>query len=135
MPKGSDIVSAAVGVGAALAVDHLVGRRLPRRRVMLQAAGLTAAAVIYPAARARRTVSLPVVRELGALTGFGALSSAAARNPDTASAARWLAAGWTAHAAFDFAHDGGEHSLIPAWYPALCAGYDLATAAKLLLGA
>ena len=132
MLRGRDIVSASVGISAALAVDHVIDRRLPGKRVMLQAAGLTAAAVIYPAARRRRTASLAMLRELSALAGFGALSSAAARNPDTAAAAKWLAAGWTAHAAFDFAHDGGEHSLIPAWYPALCAGYDLATAAKLL---
>jgi hypothetical protein len=132
MSKGRDILGATLGVGAALAVDHIIGRRLPSKRVMLQAAGLTAAAVIYPAARTRRTASLAVLRELGALAGFGALSSAAARNPDTSAAARWLAAGWTAHAGFDFAHNGGEHSLIPVWYPALCAGYDLATAAKLL---
>ena len=132
MTKGQGIFSAAVGVGAALAVDHLIGRRGPSQRLVLQAAGLTAAAVIYPAARTQRSACLSVFRELAALAGFGALSTAATRNPDTASAARWLAAGWTAHAAFDFGHDGGDESLIPAWYPALCAGYDLATAAKLL---
>ena len=132
MTNARNIFSAGIGMGAALAVDSLVSRRGGGQRVVLQAAGLTTAALIYPAARTQRSVSLAMLRELAALAGFGVLSAAAAGNRDTASAARWLAAGWTAHAAFDFAHDGGEGSLIPAWYPALCAGYDLATAAKLL---
>ena len=132
MLKARDIVSLTVGLGLALAVDRAISRRAHSQRVGLQAAGLATAAVIYPAARVRRSASGALLRELAALGGFGALSNAAARNPDTASAAKWLAAGWAAHAAFDFAHDGGEDSLIPEWYPALCAGYDLATAARLL---
>ena len=132
MLKLRDIVSLTVGLGLALAVDQAISRRAYGQRLTLQAGGLALAAVIYPAARARRSASLALLRELAALGGFGALSAAAVRNPETGSAAKWLAAGWAAHAAFDFAHDGGEGSLIPEWYPALCAGYDLATAARLL---
>jgi hypothetical protein len=38
--------------------------------------------------------------------------------------------GWAAHAIFD-ALVGDEHGRLPRWYPALCAGYDLAFGAAL----
>jgi hypothetical protein len=41
------------------------------------------------------------------------------------------AAAWVGHAVFDRVHERGEASLLPDWYPALCAGYDLGMAAML----
>ena len=43
-----------------------------------------------------------------------------------------IAAGWVAHAAFDHVHHAGPGGRLPKWYPALCAGYDIAFAAMLL---
>ena len=72
-----------------------------------------------------------LVREAVALVGFTALTAIAARSGNAAGA-RLLAAGWAGHAVFDLAHDPGRHSRIPEWYPALCAGYDVGVAARLL---
>jgi hypothetical protein len=42
-----------------------------------------------------------------------------------------VAAGWLAHAGFDAAFVPHDGSRIPAWYPAMCAGYDVALAGRL----
>jgi hypothetical protein len=122
-----------LGIGAALAglSDLAVTRFAAQRRVPLFAVGLVAAAAVYPLFRSSRPRSAPVVRELAALLAFGALGTAVVRGR-TSNAARVVAAGWAAHALFDLVHDGGQHSRIPGWYPAFCAGYDLGVAAILL---
>ena len=97
----------------------------------MQAVGLPGAAAVYPLARSNRDASAHVVREGLALIGFAALTAVAARN-EASLGARLLAAGWVGHAVFDLVHDGGPHSRIPPWYPALCAGYDVGVAARLL---
>jgi hypothetical protein len=124
---------ASLGVGAALAglSDLAVTRFAARRRVPLFAVGLVAAAAIYPLFRSSRPRSAPVVRELAALLAFGAVGTAAVRGRSP-NAGRVVAAGWAAHALFDMVHDAGQHSRIPGWYPAFCAGYDLGVAAILL---
>jgi len=43
---------------------------------------------------------------------------------------RVLAAGWLSHAVFDMVHHRNSGSLLPRWYPALCAGFDVAVAAR-----
>ncbi|MFC5727555.1 MULTISPECIES: hypothetical protein [Nocardioides] len=42
------------------------------------------------------------------------------------------ASGWLAHAVFDLTHEPGSGSLFPAWYPAVCAGFDVGVAWDLL---
>jgi hypothetical protein len=151
---------AAAGWAGALLVDG-AARRSPGARVALHAAGLVAAAAIYPLARvgagrgrpavAGRVAAAPpgvprsagstrgpavdghVVREAAALVLFGAASATAARRSG-AGGRRLLAAGWIAHAVFDAAHETGPDSRIPRWYPAFCAGYDGGTAVQLLRG-
>ena len=100
---------------------------------MALAAGMVAAAAIYPIARSRRPLGAPLARELAGLVATGAIASMAARSTQSR-ARRLVAAGWAAHAAFDMVHDRGEDSRIPSWYPAMCAGYDLAIAARLVAG-
>jgi hypothetical protein len=122
-----------LGIGAALAglSDLAVTRFAAARRIPLFAVGLVVAAAIYPLFRSGRPRSAPVVRELAALLAFGAVGAAAARSTSS-NTARVVGAGWAAHALFDLVHDGGQHSRIPDWYPAMCAGYDLGVAAILL---
>ena len=129
--KPGNVLSAALGLAAALTADVAASRRAPQHRFAMQAAGLPVAAVVYPVARSKRDVSAHVVREAVALIGFGALTALAARD-DAVRGARLLAAGWVGHAVFDLLHDGGPHSRIPDWYPGLCAGYDVGVAARLL---
>ena len=46
--------------------------------------------------------------------------------------AQVLGAGWIAHAGFDAVFTPHDASRIPSWYPAMCAGYDVALGARLL---
>jgi hypothetical protein len=100
-------------------------RRLPaEQRVTLYAAGLAIAAAIYPAARRRWRLDRSSAGEILGVIGYGTASAFATRRPRPW-ATRLLAAGWASHALFDAAHGHDEGSRLPAWYPALCAGYDL----------
>jgi phage shock protein PspC (stress-responsive transcriptional regulator) len=128
---GRDVAGVVAGAALAVGVDRLTLRLAPAHRVVLTAAGLAVAAAIYPAARTRRPFDAHHVRVVGALGAYSAFVVAATRR-DPAARRRLVAAGWASHAAFDAVHDSGEHSLIPAWYPAVCAGYDLATAGRLI---
>ena len=124
-------VSAAIGALAGVATDLLAENRSPKHRAMLFAGGLVAAAAIYPLARHQRSMGAPLMREIAGLVASGAILSAAARATPN-QARNVVAAGWAAHAAFDLVHDSGSDSLIPSWYPAMCAGYDLAVAGRLV---
>jgi hypothetical protein len=132
--KTSDKI--ALGVGAALAVATDVGSRRVTPESMAvpaAAAGLVTAAAIYPAARAGRDAGAAVVvREAVALAATGAVLVAALARRSSVTARRAVAAGWLAHAAFDNLHDRGPTSRLPAWYPAACAGYDIAIAGLIL---
>lgn len=132
------LAALAIGAVSGWAVDELARRRLPTRRGDLAAAGLVTAAVIYPAARRGHRGSRPAVHELGGVLAAAALGGAArARGKDRPDALRYrelVAAGWVAHALFDAVHHAGPGGRLPRWYPALCAGYDVAQAAALLRG-
>jgi hypothetical protein len=124
-------VSAAIGALAGIGTDLLAENGPPKRRAMILAGGLVAAAAIYPLARRKRSMGAPLAREIAGLVASGAILSAAARATPK-QARNVVAAGWAAHAAFDLVHDSGSDSLIPSWYPAMCAGYDLAVAGRLV---
>ena len=105
---------------------------MPRYRSAGSALGLAIAAAIYPLARGRWAAGAAPAREIAALLAFSALAASVARGDANLRTRGALAAGWSAHAAFDMLHDSGDDSRIPAWYPALCAGYDLGVAGCLL---
>lgn len=126
-----DVAAVAVGAASALAVENLSRKLLPGARTELGAAGLVVAAVIYPAARNSSRFSLASARELGGVVAATALV-AKSRGRGARTARAMVAAGWAAHALFDHHHDTGPGGRLPRWYPALCAGYDLAFAGALL---
>jgi hypothetical protein len=124
-----DVVAGAVGAAAAIAVDRAVDQTMPSFRTESAAAGLITAAVIYPLARRRGFGNLGEKAVLALATGI-VVAAAAKPNRRT----ELIAAGWIAHAAFDGAfRPNREVSRIPGWYPAMCAGYDVALGARLLL--
>src|SRR5690348_1226479 len=95
-------VTALVG-GAALGwVGAESVRRLGGRGSVLGAgAALVTAAVIYPAARRDRSLS-PALAVEGAVVAATTGLAVAAATTDVTRGRRWLAAGWAAHALFDF---------------------------------
>ena len=127
----NNAVSAAIGAVAGIGTDVATEKWAQRHRAMALAGGLVAAAAIYPLARRERSMGAPLGREIAGLVASGAILSAATRATPT-QARNVVAAGWAAHAAFDMVHDSGSDSLIPSWYPAMCAGYDLAVAGRLV---
>ncbi|QBJ98625.1 hypothetical protein ERC79_09060 [Rhodococcus sp. ABRD24] len=95
------------------------------------AAGLVAAAIVYPVAHIGRPSGSDVLtREWTAVLATTAVFIGAITLPK-----QWAtgltAIGWIAHAAFDHAHERGTSSRLPRWYPALCAGYDVGVATLL----
>jgi hypothetical protein len=117
----------AVGAAAAVGVDRMTAQVMPARRLDGAALGLLTAAGIYPAARRR---GFGTLSEKAVLLGAAAVVAATVAMP--ARRAQLLAAGWIAHAGFDAAFTSHDDSRIPSWYPAVCAGYDLALGARLL---
>lgn len=106
-------------------------RRLGGRRTVLAAGtALVTAAVIYPAARREHGLSGAHALEGAVVAATTGLSVVAARG-DQAAGRRLLAAGWAAHALFDFGQGPSADSRLPDWYAPLCAGFDLAYAARL----
>jgi hypothetical protein len=122
------VVGAAAGVGLAVASESLIAKVAPKHRTLAWAVGLPVAAAVYPLARRRGHLGRDGLREIGALALYSAF---AARLPG-GSKDKALAAGWASHAAFDAIHHSGPDSRIPGWYPAACAGYDLAVARSLV---
>jgi hypothetical protein len=123
-----------VGLGLGAALGHGAGevtRRLgPRQAVIGGAVGLVVAAAIYPAAR-RSFQTGGVLGEVAVVVATTGLGLAASRL-DSAAGRRLVAAGWASHVLFDTLQGSSEDSRLPAFYPALCAGYDVAYAARLL---
>jgi hypothetical protein len=117
------VLAAGVGVVAAVATDRAVAALPAGGRRGAYAAILVGAAAVYPLARRDRRLGREGLVELGAVAAYAVT---AARSGDRA-----LAAGWASHAAFDRVHHAGPDSLIPDWYPAMCAGYDLLLAGVL----
>ena len=111
--------------------DLAIRARWPGSQVPASAAVLVAAAAVYPLARLGRAGPPGGPRRewaaLGATVGVFVVGW---RTPDRVSFPL-TAAAWVGHAVFDRVHERGEASLLPRWYPALCAGYDLGMAAML----
>jgi hypothetical protein len=132
--KTIDKIAVAGGAALAVATDAGTRRITPDSRIVpAAAAGLVTAAVIYPAARAGRTASRGVAtRENLALSATAAVLAASIVKRESQRVRQVVAAGWLAHALFDNLHDRGPTSRLPGWYPAVCAGYDVALAGLLL---
>jgi hypothetical protein len=118
-----------VGVGSGLLADVLISRRMADRRVLWAAVGLVVAALVYPIARRR-----PGLDSSEAWTVLSACVIAAVSVGCPERWARWLlGVGWMCHALFDLAFGHGSSTWrLPQWYPALCAGFDVAYGARLL---
>lgn len=121
---------AGVGLGAALgaAVGEVTARLPERGSALASGAGLIAAAAIYPLSRREGGAGLAL--EVAVLTAAAGLLAATTLRPEWKPARRVLAAGWAAHAAFDFGRGATGDSRLPGWYPAVCAGYDVAYAGR-----
>jgi hypothetical protein len=131
MPNVSDAAALVVGAAAGYGADGAIAHLAPRLRTAGAAAELVTAAAIYPLARRRLTADTAMAREaagLAATTAVAALS----RNLSSKGARRLLAAAWAGHALFDGVHSTTGGSRLPRWYPAACAGYDVALAARLV---
>lgn len=129
-----DAAAIAVGAGLAVATDRGARRVTSGSRMAPAGAlGLVTAAAIYPAARIGRAADADVARrEWLAVGATVAVLAAASRSGAGRVARATVAVGWIAHAAFDNLHDRGPTSRLPDWYPAACAGYDVALAGLLL---
>jgi hypothetical protein len=118
---------AVLGWTSAEAVRRLGGRR----SVIGAGAALVTAAVIYPAARRDHGVSGAHLVEGAVVAATTGLAVRAAQS-DVRTGRRLLAAGWAAHALFDFGQGPSADSRLPSWYAPLCAGFDVAYAARLI---
>lgn len=118
---------ALLGWASAGAVRRLGGRKT----VVGAGAALVTAAVIYPAARRDHGWSPAHAVEGAVVVATTGLAIQAARG-DVRRARRLLAAGWAAHALFDAGLGPSEDSRLPGWYAPVCAGFDVAYAARLL---
>jgi hypothetical protein len=129
-------VALVAGAVAGWAVEEGARRTFRSGRVELAALGLVTAAAIYPAARRGGYLSLAAAREAAAVAATAGLAVVGCRwgpGPQRAGFRRALIAlGWVGHALFDAKHRAGPEGRLPAWYPDLCAGYDVAFAAALL---
>jgi hypothetical protein len=125
----STLCGLSVGLGSGLLADVLISRRTADRRVLWAAIGLVVAALVYPMARRR-----PGLDPSEAWTVLSACVIAAVSVGRSERLARsLLGVGWMCHAIFDltFGHSSSSWRL-PRWYPALCAGFDVAYGARLL---
>ncbi len=129
--KVTDAAALVAGAAAGYGADAATTRLAPRLRGAGAAAGLVTAAAIYPLARRRLAVDAALTREVAGVAATGAVAVAARRLPATP-ARRILGIAWAAHAAFDAVHTRSPDSRLPAWYPAMCAGYDIALGARLV---
>lgn len=123
-----NVVGVAAGAGLGWASGELARRLGGRAEVVGLGAGLVTAALIYPAAR-RSASTGGVMAEVAVIAATTALAGAATRLEST-TARRVLGAGWASHALFDTLTGASSDSRLPRWYPALCAGYDVAIAAR-----
>jgi hypothetical protein len=117
---------AVLGLLAADSVRKLGGRG----SVLGAGAALVTAAVIYPAARRDRSLSAAHVGEGVVVAATTGLAVQAARG-DVRTGRRLLSAGWAAHALFDVGLGPSADSRLPGWYAPVCAGFDVAYAARL----
>lgn len=121
----TDLVAATFGAAGAVGTDRLARVGGPRRQVVSLGMGLAGAAAVYPLARTGVADRRAFAAELLALASYGTMGVLAAQRAD--SDGRLIAgAGWLLHAVFDLVQGRGQDSRLPRWYPALCAGYDVA---------
>lgn len=122
------VCSTAAGAGVVLGL--LADRSLMQHssRTGISALILVGAAVIYPLAD-RTPTRMAGPGELGAVVATLGVAIGAATLKDR-SARALVAAGWCLHALFDQRHSSST-SRLPSWYPALCAGFDVAMATQL----
>ena len=124
-----DLLGLGAGAVGGMGFGVLIRRSGRQVEVAGAGAGLVAAALIYPAAR--RSFRTPgLATEAWISVAAGGLTWVAA-NLDLAAGRRLVAGGWAAHALFDMLRGPSPDSRLPAWYPAMCAGYDVALAATL----
>jgi hypothetical protein len=111
------------GVFAALAA-----RRTPAGELRLLALGLVAAAVVYLALALADGNARWLALEAVGVAGFALVAWLGVR------VSPWLLVlGWTAHVFWDAAlHVEQPQSLVDAWYPLGCVGFDLIVAGALL---
>lgn len=127
----STFASAGVGALLGVATCAAVRRVAPQSSTRLLALTLVPVALVYPAAR--RSTSGAGAATMREAAGVAAMALTAVAATRTERPGPVAAIGWLAHAGFDLWHDAGHGSLIPGWYPAFCAGYDVAVAADLVL--
>jgi hypothetical protein len=116
--------------GAVLGVAFaaLAARRTPVGELRLLALGLVSAAVIYLGLALVHGNARWLALEAAGVAGFGLLAWLGLR------VSPWLLVlGWTAHVFWDVAfHVDQPQTLVRAWYPLGCVGFDLIVAGALL---
>lgn len=128
---GTDTVALAAGAVLGLVTAEPVRRQGGRASVVGAGIALVTAAVIYPAARREHPRDRAHLVE-GAVVGAAAVLAVLAAGRSPVAGRRLVAAGWAAHAAFDFGQGPSADSRLPDWYAPLCAGYDVAFAGQLV---
>ena len=110
----------------ACVVYVLAARRAgPGREPKVYAVGLVLAALVYVGFAAAGGAA----RRWWVLESVGLVLFSAAALLVTRRNVWALALGWAAHAAWDFLlHGPADAAFVPGWYPAVCAGFDLALA-------
>jgi hypothetical protein len=113
-----------IGVGLGFAAAALFSRLPAERERRAYAVGLLVAALIYVGfAWLQAPPSWRALEVLGVLI-FGWLASRG-----THGSAGYLVVGWLAHVAWDVGlHAPHKSPFVPAWYPGLCAGFDIVVA-------
>jgi len=125
----STLCGLSVGVGSGQLTDVLISRRVADRRVLWAAVGLVVAALVYPMTRRRPGLDPSEGWTVLSACVIAALSVGCPER----SARSLLGVSWMCHALFDLAFGHGSSTWrLPRWYPALCAGFDVAYGARLL---
>jgi len=118
-------------VGAVLGTLYVVAVRAwaPRAERRVLALGLVVTALLYVGfALAGRAESSTLFLEAGGVALFGLAAWLGSRG-----ALWWLAAGWAGHVAWDVGlHLDRVQTLVPAWYPLFCVGFDFIVAGFIL---
>jgi hypothetical protein len=119
---GMQIALQLLAGASACAAFILLARRLaPRNELRLYALGLITAALVYVGFVARGASLAWLALELAGLAVFTLAAFAGVK------ISPWILAGaWAAHAAWDvLLHQSSGADFVPAWYPPVCAGFDL----------
>ena len=116
--------------GVAGAASYRIAQRTPHLAAM-SGLSLVGAAAIYRLADPRGRHGPARTREAAGVGATALVGLTSLFTPPRVSR-RILAAGWLAHAGFDAVHHRNSSSHLPDWYPAVCAGFDVAVAALLM---